>query len=101
MNSDWENEDSVYLWEEGGEWEEYSADFQGTGNILFLNLSGSYTDTFCILELLFKLCINALYTPLHVPYFTDEKVFLEARISYIYKTEVDANPALIFLPIFK
>lgn len=47
MNNYHKNEDNGYVWEEGGKWEQYSGDFQGTGNILFLKMSGSCMDIFC------------------------------------------------------
>ena len=49
MNNYHKNEDNGYVWEEGRKWEQYSGNFQGTSNILFLNLSSSCIDKFCIL----------------------------------------------------
>lgn len=47
MNNYHKNEDNGYVWEEEGKWEQYSGDFQGTGSILFLKMSGSCMDIFC------------------------------------------------------
>ena len=48
MNNYHKNEDNGYVWEEGRKWEQYSGDFQGTGNILFLNLSSSCIDKYFV-----------------------------------------------------
>lgn len=89
MNNYHKNEDNGYVWEEGGKWEQYSGDFQGTGNILFLKMSGSCMDIFCKLYCLN--CIYALYTPLHVPHFTMEKAVLKSLSCLNFFTYIQIN----------
>ena len=91
MNNYHKNEDNGYVWEEGRKWEQYSGDFQGTGNILFLNLSSSCIDKYFVYFNYYLNCIHALYTPLNVPHFTVEKVVLKSQSCFHIFTSIQIN----------